>query len=73
MFGDDFDSFLGDLAGDDFAFDEDHVFLVECADLLDDVKADFGFGGGHLNDSAHVAEEDEGYSSKDSDVVDPAG
>jgi hypothetical protein len=46
--------------------------LVECADLLDDVRADLCLGSGYLDYSAHVAEEDEGYSSQDSDVVNPA-
>ena len=46
---------------------------MEGADLLDDVGADLCFGSGYLDDSAHVAEEDEGYSSEDPYIVNPAG
>ena len=46
---------------------------MQCADLLDDVRADLCLGSGYLDDSTHVTEEDEGYSSQDSHVVNPAG
>src|SRR5690348_3189745 len=68
-----FDSFFRDLARHNFALDEDNVFLVEGSYLLGDVDADLCFGRGHLDNSGHVTEEDEGYSSEDSDIVNPAG
>src|SRR2546427_9330906 len=49
-----------------------HILLVQTRDLLQDLSRSLRLGSRHLNNTTHVPQKQEGDSSKDPDVVDPA-
>src|SRR2546425_6662028 len=49
-----------------------HILLVETRDLLQDLCRSLGLRSSHLNNTTHVPEKQEGDSSQDPDIVDPA-